>query len=164
MSEGYNWRQTLAHFAAISGALAGFCVTFIALILGGPVADIEICTTGVTFGQTAVLLFGIATALFICSAELFLLSKSFDTFDLSNQYQQFLKENIVGKTKEEWERFEDEQKERCRHNEKLARNCYNFAVFIIFGGLFLAIAPYNIIIAVIVAGLGILLEAWQMLR
>jgi len=68
---GYNWRKTLIHFASISGILAGFCVTFIAFILGGPVADIEICTSGVSFGQVAVLLFGISTGLFIYASELF---------------------------------------------------------------------------------------------
>nr|MDO8080821.1 hypothetical protein [Candidatus Freyarchaeota archaeon] len=72
MSTGYNWRVTLTHFASISGVLAGFCVAFIALILGGRIADIEIYYSGLTFGQIAVLLFGISTGLFISAAELFL--------------------------------------------------------------------------------------------
>ena len=164
MGARYNWRQTLAHFAAISGVLAGFCVTFIALILGGPVADYEICTTRVTFGQTAVLLFGVSTGLFVCAAELFLLSKEYDVFDLSEPYRQFLKENIVGEKKEEWKRFEDETTERCRQNEKLGRYFYNSAIFIVFFGLLFAIAPYNAVIAIIVFLLGIILESWQMIR
>lgn len=75
MSTGYNWRSTLTHFASISGVLAGFCIAFIALVLGGRIADIEIYTGGVTFGQVAVLLFGISTGFFICAAELFFACK-----------------------------------------------------------------------------------------
>lgn len=163
MSTGYNWRNTLTHFAAISGVLAGFCVAFIALILGGPVADIEICTGGVTFGQVAVLFFGISTALFICAAELFLYAKEFDVFSIPEPYQKLLKEDCKLK-KKAWAEFEDEQTEQCRHNERLGRRCYNSAIFIIFVGLFFAIAPYNLPIAILISGLGILLEAWQILR
>jgi len=163
MSTGYNWRSTLTHFAAISGVLAGFCVTFIALILGVPVADIEICTSGVTFGQVAVLLFGISTGLFICAAELFLHAKEFDVFSIPKSYRKLLKEDCEMK-KEDWAEFEDEQTEQCRHNERLGRRCYNSAIFIIFGGLLFAIAPYNLPIAILVSGLGILLESWQILR
>jgi len=163
VSTGYNWRTTLTHFAAIAGVLAGFCVTFIALALGGKVADIGICTTGVTFGQISVLLFGISTGLFICAAELFLCAKEFDVFNIPKPYRELLKEDCELK-KKDWAEFEDEQTAKCRRNESLARRCYNFGIFIIFGGLFFAIVPYNIVIAVIVAGLGISLELWQMLR
>lgn len=163
MSTGYNWRNTLTHFAAISGVLAGFCVTFIALILSGPIADIEICTSGVTFGQISVLLFGISTGLFICAAELFLYAKEFDIFGVPKPYRELLKEDCELK-KKDWAEFEDEQTEQCRHNERLGRRCYNSAIFIIFGGLFFAIAPYNLLIAIVVSGLGILLESWQILR
>lgn len=163
MSTGYNWRNTLTHFAAISGVLAGFCVTFIALTLGGEVADIGICTTGVTFGQISVLLFGISTGLFICAAELFLCAKEFDVYHIPKPYWELLKEDCEQK-KKDWAEFEDEQTAKCRQNERLGRKCYNSAVFIIFGGLFFAIVPYNIVIAVIVAGLGISLELWQMQR
>lgn len=163
VSTGYNWRNTLTQFAAIGGVLAGFCVAFIALTLGGQVADIEICTSGVTFGQISVLLFGISTGLFISAVELFLCAKEFDVFDIPQPYRKLLKEDCEQK-KKDWSEFEDEQTAKCRRNELLGRRCYNSAIFIIFGGLFFAIAPYNIVIAVVVAGLGISLELWQMLR
>ena len=162
MSTGYNWRNTLTHFAAIAGVLAGFCVTFIALVLGGQVADIEICSSGVTFGQISVLLFGISAGLFICAAELFLLAKEYDVFGIPKPYRELLKEGCEEK-KKDWAEFEDEQTAECRRNELLGRRFYNSGIFIIFGGLFFAITPYNIVIAIIVAGLGILLELWQML-
>lgn len=161
MSTGYNWRNTLTHFAAISGVLAGFCVAFIALTLGGQVADIEIWTSGATFGQISVLLFGISAGLFVCAAELFLNAKEFDVFDIPTPYRELLKDDCEQK-KKDWVEFEDEQTAKCLRSESLGRKCYNSAIFIIFGGLFFAIAPYNIVIAVVVAGLGILLELWQM--
>jgi len=160
---GYNWRNTLTDFAATSGILAGFCITFIALILGGPVADTEIGRSGVTFGRVAVLLFGISTGLFICAAELFLYAKEFDIFSVPEAYRKLLKEDCELK-KKDWAKFEDEQTEKCRRNEKLGRRCYNSAIFAMFGGLFFAIAPYDLPIAIIVSGLGIMLESWQMLR
>jgi hypothetical protein len=163
MSTGYNWRNTLADFASISGVLAGFSVAFIALILGGPVADFGICTSGVTFGQVAVLLFGISAGLFISATELFLHAKESDVFSIPEPYLKLLRENCQLK-KKDWAEFEDEQTERCRHNEQLGRRCYNVAIFIIFGGLFFAIAPYNLPIATLVSGIGIILESWQLLR
>ena len=160
---GYNWRSTLTHFARISSVLGGFCVTFIALILGGKIADIEIYTTEVTFGQVAVLLFGISTGLFVCAAELFLLAKEFDVYGIPQPYRKLLKEGRE-QQKKDWAEFEVKQTEKCRHNERLGRKCYNTAIFILFDGLFFAIAPYNPLIASLVCGLGTSLELWQILR
>ena len=163
MSTGHNWRETLTNFASISGVLAGFCVTFIALILGGPIADIQICTSGVTFGQVAVLLFGVSTGLFISAAELFLHAKEFDVFSIPEPYLKLLREDCEEK-KKDWTEFEDEQTKLCRHNERLGRRCYNVAIFIIFGGLFFATAPCSLPIASLVSGFGIIIESWQLLR
>ena len=158
-----NWRNTLAHHAAIAGVLAGFIVTFIALTLGGQVADIEIYTSGITFGQISVLFFGISTGLFICAAELFLYAKEFDIFDVPQSYRDLWKEDCE-LSGQDFTEFEDEHTAECRRNEKLGRRCYNSAIFVMIGGLFFAILPYNIVIAIIVAGVGILLELWQYLR
>jgi hypothetical protein len=64
------------------GVLAGFCVTFVALILGGKIADSRIEPTVVTYGQVAVLLFGLSTSLFICASEFFMLANDFDVFSI----------------------------------------------------------------------------------
>jgi len=165
---GYDWRETLVHFARISSVLAGFCVTFVALILGGRIADYEIYTSeswssGVTFGQSAILLFGIAAGLFICSAELFLLAKEYDVFSIPEPYRKLLKEDCKQKDID-WSEFEEEQTDRCKRNEQLGRIFYNSAIFVLFGGLFLAIVPYNALIAIVVSSLGIVLEVWQILR
>jgi len=163
MSTGYNWRNTLTHFAAISGILAGFCVTFIAVVLSGAVADIEICSSAVTFGQISVLFFGISTGLFICSAELFLHAKEFDVYDIPEEYRKLLREDFQEK-KKDWDKFEEESTESCRHSERYGRYCYNIAIFTVFIGLLFVIVPYNLVIAIIVSCLGILLETWQTLR
>jgi len=114
----------------------------------------------VTFGQVAVLLFGISTGFFICAAELFLLAKEFDVFSIPEPYRGLLKENCEQR-RVDWTEFEKEQTEKCRNNEKLGRNFYNSAIFIMFGGLFFVIAPYNVLVAMLVSGLGVLLELWQ---
>jgi hypothetical protein len=163
MSTGYNWRNTLSDFASVSGILAGFCVAFIALILGGPIADSKICNSDVTFGQIAVLLFGLSTGLLVSSTELFLLAKEFDIFSVPEAYLKLLKEDCDERRKD-WATFESKQTQSCRHNERLGRKCYNVAIFIIFGGLFFAIAPYSLPIAGIVSGSGILLESYQLAR
>jgi len=161
MKTGYNWRNTLTHFAAISGVLAGFCVTFIALILGVPVANVNIYT--LTFGQIAVLLFGISASLFICAAELFLHAKEFDVYDIPQEYQKLLKDEVIGQGKK-WTEFVKESIEHCRREETFGRWLYNYAVIIIFIGLFFTICPYNPVIAIAVAGLGIVLQLLQILR
>jgi len=162
MSTGYNWRGVLTHFAAISGVLAGFCITFIALVLSGRVGDIEIGAIGFTFGQITVLFLGIASGLFIYGAELFLHAKEFDVFSIPKSYRKQLQDYCKQEEKD-WAAFEDEQTNQCRRSERIGRHCYNFAVFAMFIGLIFIIAPYNIAIAVVVGGLGILLELWQML-
>lgn len=86
-----NWIASLVHFASISGVLAGFCITFIALVLGGQVADVDICTMGVTFGQISVLLFGTSTVFFIAAAQRFLHARETHTWDLPNDYKRFVK-------------------------------------------------------------------------
>jgi len=158
-STGYNWRDTLPHFSRTSGVFAGFCVTFIALILGGKIAD-SIFIYTVTFGQLAILFFGIASGLFICAAELFLRAKEYDIYSIPEPYIDLLKEDREEK-RINWKEFEDEQTTQCRNYEGLGRKCYNCAIFIIFVGLFLTIMSYNLIIAITVSGFGIILELWQ---
>lgn len=162
MTTGFNWRTTLSNFASISGVLAGFCVTFIALILGGQLRDFEICTSGVTSTQMTVLLFGVSSGLFICAMEFFLHAKEFDVFSVPKPYLKLLREGCE-EEKRDWAEFEDEQTKYCRKNERIGRHFYNIAIFLMFIGLFFAIAPYNIIIALIAGGLGMILELWQIL-
>lgn len=163
MSTGYNWIDALVHYASISGILAGFCVTFIALILGGQIADVNIRTTEVTFGQISVLLFGVSTALFICSSQRFIHAQEFNVWDLPSDYVKFLKAELKGQEKE-WDNYLLESDIRCRQYEREGRITYNLAIVFMLGGLFLAIVPYNFFIASLVAILGYLLELWQFLK
>jgi dolichol kinase len=157
MSRGYNWRNTLADFASVSGALAGFCVAFIGLILGWSIADIRIYQQ-LTFGNVAVLFFGIATSLFITASEYFLHSKNFDVFDIKEEQRKWLESGFPEKN---WEEIWKESTKMMRVKESYGRWCYNSAIFIMFIGLFFAIAPYNTAIAFIVSIIGIVLELWQ---
>jgi hypothetical protein len=160
MKSGYNWRQTLTNFAAISGTLAGFSVTFIALMLSGRATDTFIGPTTIRFGQIAILLLGFSTGLFVCAAEFFLHAKEFDVFSIPDRYWQRCKDER--EKEEDVLKFEDEQTRKCRYYEKIGRRCYNISIFIVFGGLFFAIVPTNFLVAFLVSGLGIALEAWQM--
>jgi len=88
-------------------------------------------------------------------------AKEFDVFSIPKPYRDLLKEDCEQRQKD-WAEFENGQTEKCRHNEKLGRWCYNSAIFIMFGGLFFAITPYNLLIAISVSGFGISLELWQL--
>ena len=112
--------------------LAGFCVTFVALILGGRVADVDISVLGATFGQIAALCFGVSCGVLVSSAEFFLNSKDFDIFGVPESYRSLLKEDCESKGKN-WSDFEDEQTAGCRNNEAKGRHLYNVGIFGIFG-------------------------------
>jgi hypothetical protein len=162
MSTGYNWIDCLVHFASISGVLAGFSVTFIALVLGGQIGDFYILETGATFGQIAVLLFGISTALFAFASQRFIHAQEFNIWDLPDDYAKFLKEELK-KQKKEWYPYLLESDAKSRQRENEGRKAYNLGLLLIFTGLFFSIAPYNLPIALIVSGIGFTLELWQYL-
>lgn len=126
-------------------------------------ADVPIGSSTIRFGQVAVLFFGISTSLFIAASQFFLLAKDFDVFSIPPRYIDLLKDDCAIK-KKNWIKFEDEQTKNCRIEEQKGRKFYNFAIFMMFGGLFFSIVTYNNIIAFLVAGLGIALEIWQMRR
>ena len=109
MSTDYNWKDS-RESVAISGVLTVFSATFIAAILARSVADVEICGRGVTFRQLSVLMFGIATALFVASAELFLYAKEFDTFAIPEPYRKLVQEDGQLRKKNGNE-FGDEERE-----------------------------------------------------
>lgn len=157
MSRGYNWRNTLTDFASISGTLAGFSIAFIGLILGWSIADAQIYYS-VTFGNVATLFFGLATSLFIVASEFFLHAKNFDVFDLTPEYRNWL---TKGFPTENWDNVWIESTKKARLNESYGRWCYNFAIFLMFIGLFFAIFPYNYVIASVVSAIGLFFEVWQ---
>lgn len=160
VSAAYNWRNTLTEFASISGVLAGFCVAFIGLIIGRSIADIQVYQQ-LTFGHMAVLFFGAATSLFISASELFLHAKSFDIFGLTEDYRKWL---TKGPPETDWDMMWQVSSQSVKTNEKYGRWSYNLAIFLLFIGLFFAIAPYNIVVALSVSAVGIVLESWQFIR
>src|SRR4030042_4497142 len=163
MSSGYNWRGTLGEFARIAGVLSGFCITFIALILGGRAADTSIYNSGVTFGQISVLCFGVSCGLLVAAAEFFLKAKECDVFSIPESYRILLKEDCK-QAKKEWAEFEDSQTGNCRANESSGRYCYNAGIFGILIGLTFVIIPYNPLIGIAVGLIGMSLQLWQIYR
>jgi hypothetical protein len=157
MSSGYNWRNTLTNFATISGTLAGFSIALIGLILGWSIADVVLFPS-VTFGNVAVLLFGLTTILFIAAAEFFLYAKSFDIFDLTSEYKNWL---IQASPNQDWNKIWIESSNKLRLNEDYARRCYNVASLLLFVALFFAIAPYNFVIALFISVSGFILAILQ---
>jgi hypothetical protein len=160
---GFNWRNALNEYARIAGVLAGFCVSFIALVLKERVGDFSIWANGPTYGQITVLLFGCSVILFVQSAGRFLQAKEFDVFSIPQPYREFLKDHPKH-TEAEWDAFEDEQTRQCRYHEKVGRSCYNFALILMFAGFYFAAAPYNTWVAIFISGIGMLLEAYQILQ
>jgi len=155
---GYNWRTTLTDYAAISGLLAGFCVTFIALILSGSIADYKLFGD-FTFGHIAVFIFGISSVSFISAIDLFLRAKEFNIFGITKEREDFLKIRL-----ENWKDVEVDHDEKCQKFAFYGRKCYNLSLTLIFIGLLFVIWPYNWLFAVIVSGLGNIIEAIQFFR
>ena len=151
----YNWRNALSDFAAISGVLAGFTITLSVFILGWQVADTPILLR-ITWGHIGVLLNGVASALFVTAAEFFLGSKEFDIWSLPSKY-----EDQLQKDWKNWSEMKEESLRMGRLYEKRGRKCYNTSLFLMFLGIGCVITPYNLVIAVVVAGSGILLEVYQ---
>ena len=160
MSVGYNWRNTLVDYASISGVLGGFCVSFIAIILGWSIADTPLFV-GLTFGYVSVLLFGISVSLFISSAGFFLIAKNFDLFDLPGTYEEWLQKTFESEGKD-WYEIRNLAHKNCRRNEKFGRICYNTSIFVMLFGLAFSIIPYHFLVALIVAVLGVILELIQL--
>jgi hypothetical protein len=131
------------------------------LILGGKVADTQISSIPVTFGQIGVLFFGVAASLLIEASQYFLHAKEYDVFSIPQRYTELLKDDCSMR-KKDWNDFEDEQTSLCKTKEVFGRRLYNYAIFAMFFGLFFTIFPYNIPIAFIVSGLGIVFEIEQM--
>ena len=157
---GYNWRNTLSDFASIAGILAGFCVAFIGIILSRSVADTQIYNISLTYGEVAIFFMGVSAALFITASQLFLRAKESDMWNLPEKYEQYLKKGFKKEGKS-WKKIREENLDNMLKMRKNGRRFYNPAIIVMFLGLGFLIASYNHVIAIIVAGLGILLEVWQ---
>jgi hypothetical protein len=164
LSAGHNWLDGLAHFADISGILAGFSVAFIALIMGGQVANVGICTSGVTFGQLSVLLFGSSSIFFIFASQRFLHAHEYNVWDLPEEYIRLTLDDLKSAQPKKWDEFLLENDSTCRKYEKEGRYSYDFAILLMIGGLFFMIVPYSLVAAILVFTLGALLETLQYLR
>lgn len=152
LATGYNWRNTLGDYAQTAGILAGFCVTIIVFIFGWNVAETPVFCT-VTYAQVAVLIIGIASALFIAAMECFLSAKNYDLWNLPDRYHENLEKNLP-----DWDRTLKHSIKACRKYEAVGRYAYNLAILLLFVGLAFTFAPFNMAIAVLVGLLGICLQ------
>jgi hypothetical protein len=157
---GYNWRDTLGDFAAVSGVLAGFTLAFVVFILGWSVATTPL-VDGITWANVGVLFNGISAALFIAASELFLGAKENNVWALPDRYEKQLADGFKGEGKD-WQTIRAENLEKCVQYEEWGRKCYNVAIFLMFLALFFVIGPSSIPIAIFVSALGIGLELFQM--
>jgi hypothetical protein len=112
--------------------------------------------SSIRWGDVAILLFGLASVAFIAATEFFLGAKEFNLWDIPDGYRKELEEGLV-----DWEKVWEDSLAQCRRRERNGRKSYNYAIFLMFGGLFFAIGPYDLVVASAVAGLGILLEVFQ---
>jgi hypothetical protein len=163
---GYNWRNALADYAATSGVLAGFTLTLVVFILGWSIANTPVgwgfaTLWGITWGSIAVLLNGIASALFVTASEFFLHAKDFDVWSLPDKYREWLDTNF-GKEGKDWEKIRADNLAKCDLHNDRGTKCYNAAIFLMFFAVFFVIAPYHILVAFAVAGSGIALEVYQL--
>jgi hypothetical protein len=162
--EPYNWIDVLIRFAQISATFAGFCITFIVLVLGGRLADIEIFPNGVTYGQISVLLFGMSAALFIFSSQRFLQAQEHNLWSLSTKYQKAIRKDHGPFSTDQWEELLRKSDGKSRQYNEEGSLAYNVAILVMIGGLFCAIASYNLVVALVVAIAGYALEVLQVIR
>jgi hypothetical protein len=159
---GYNWRSSLGDYAATSGVLAGFCFALIVFVLGWNVSNSTVFSSAI-YRQISVLVIGIASAFYIAATELFLAAKGLYVWELpADRIAAIQKESEI--TEKQWTIAREVIDEECLDYNQLARRFYNAAMFLIFLGIALVIAPFNQAIAWCVGGLGIALEVWQMVR
>lgn len=128
-------------------------------MLGWPTSQKTICGT-ITYADAAVFLTGVASVLYIAATDFFLSAKNFDLWDLPEAYHKQL-QNIENF---DWAKAQENAEKRCRDYERHGRLCYNVGLFLVFLGMGFAIAPANLWVATVVAGLGMVFQAWQLVK
>ncbi len=158
----YNWRNTLPNYASVSGVLAGFSLTFIVFTLGKETANSQLAF-GISWSDFAVIALGTTAVLFIAAMQYFLTAKGCDVWNLSDSHLKSLSERFE-KQGVPWDRIVITSLESCRRNEARGRRLYNYAIFGLFVGLFFAIGPFSLLVAVVVLISGAGSEIIQVLQ
>ncbi len=158
----YNWGNTLPSYASVSGVLAGFSLTFIVFILGKEAANSQLAF-GLSWADFSVIALGTTAALFIAAMQYFLTAKDYDVWNLSSSHLESLRERFERESVP-WEGIVKMSLESCRTYEARGRRLYNYAIFGLFAGLFFAIGPFSLLVAVVVLILGWGSEVIQVLQ
>jgi Flp pilus assembly protein TadB len=148
---GYNWENSLADYASRSGILGGFSISFITIIVSGQVGN-QALIGGVTWGNFAVFVMGLSALLFISAMDFLLQAKDSDIWGLSEANRNYLKSKF---NPDDWQKLWKNNLRECERQESRGRHAYNFAILLLFGGLFLILGPYNFVVAVILLLAGV---------
>ncbi len=167
----HNWIKALPTFAQIAGILAGFCITFVALIIQNKSSGIDLCAITISSNGVAALLLGTSAVLFIFAMQQFMRAYECNLWDLPSAYVDYIKKipddndgNAKDASKQSENNFEKKATESYTYSfkeESVGRQAYNFALIFMFLGLGMAIISFSIIIGSFIAILGIITEAWQ---
>jgi hypothetical protein len=102
---------------------------------------------------------GIASVFYIAAADLFLTAKNFDLWSMPASYLDHLKEGGL-----DTDKLKEDANNSCRTYEKHGRWCYNSGLILVFIGIGFVIGPFNLWIATVVSGLGIIMQMWQFVK
>ena len=130
------------------------------MILSGSLKYYKTCFFGLSSSYLAILFFGISTGMFISASEFFIHSKQFDIYSIPAPYREIIKEDC-NKNNINWRAFEETQINQCRDYETCGKILYNLAIIVIFIGLYFAISPHNILIAIIITCFGFFFQIFQ---
>lgn len=153
---GYNLINTFSDRCAASGVLAGFAIAVAAIVVAVGSASAHVVGP-VRFRDVGAGLIGLSAVLFLVSLEYFLSARENNPWDLPEKYEAALARDLPDFTARL--RAMSAEMARC---EAIGRHAYNFAIFALFVGLFFALYPFSPGAAVLVAGVGIGFEVYQM--
>lgn len=145
---GFNW-SVLSDYASTSGALAGFSITLIGVVLGWSVAATNFLF-GLTYGKLSVLFFGLAFIYFFTTTGLILKGKECDLFSCPDSYIKYL-----GYDDLKMQALYNKATFKFRRLNAQAHAFYNLGIGMLYLGLLFLILPYNAYIAILFFVIGI---------
>jgi hypothetical protein len=161
---GDNWYESLVEYAKISGVFAGFCLTFIAILLQGRINEI-IVVPGIKLNDITITILGLSVILFIFASQRFLRANECIIWYLPEKYVEFMNRVCNDSTgdKQSFDFFELAQdcETDAREYEKQGRYAYNISLALMTLGLAFVIFVYNPAVGIIIGVAGISLEIFQ---
>lgn len=156
---GYNFVNSFSDRCAVTGVLAGFAIAVASIVI---VVDNsgDVLFWIVRFKDVAASLIGLSAALFLIAMECFLAAKENNPWDLSDDFEKALESANNGR---KWEEVREQMTMNLQTWEHIGRTAYNFAILALFTGMGFAFFAFSPGTAILVAGVGVGFEVWQML-